>query len=305
MLSICIPTYNYVVKDLIEDLIKQCEICNINFEIIIIEDGSNKEYYEQNKKNLLQKKNVYHIILPENIGRSATRNMLASKAKYEKILFIDCDSKLPDSQYIKNYIKNFNHNVVCGGTIYVKSQKTTDKILRYKYGVKREMIKASERNKNSNQSFATNNFLISKNIFQKIQFREFLKKYGHEDSLFGYELNINSYKIHHIDNPVIHVGLEDNKTFLKKTEDGISNLILIQKNDKIDIKFTDEIKLIKAQKKIDKLKINKLINNYFKKFKKKLINNLINTKNPSILLFDLYKLGYYNEKLLQQKYNNN
>jgi hypothetical protein len=163
------------------------------------------------------------------------------------------------------------------------------------------MIKAVDRNKHPNRAFTTNNLLISKKIFQKIKFREFLRKYGHEDSLFGYELYINSYKTHHINNPVIHEGLEDNKTFIKKTEEGILNLIFIQENDRIDKNFTDEIKLIRIQKKITLLKLNGLINICFKKLKKILKTRLSNSKNPSILFFELYKLGYYNQKIIEVK----
>lgn len=293
MLSICIPTYNYNVIDLVYDLHKQCILNKIEFEIIVLEDGSEKKNYDNNKVKLFNLTNTSHTLLEKNIGRSATRNMLASQSKYENILFLDCDSKVPNQNFIKKYLENINNDVVCGGTIYLKTQKEKNKTLRYKYGITTEMKNSDYRNINPNKSFTTNNFLISRKIFDSIKFREFLKKYGHEDSLFGYELKINSYKIYHINNPVIHEGIEDNELFLKKTQEGIQNLISLSKNDNIDKNFALEIKLIKTFNIIKKLNLSYSLKLFSKLFNKCIVNHLLKSNNPSIFLFNLYKLGFY------------
>ena len=59
------------------------------------------------------------------------------------------------------------------------------------------------------------------NCFKKISFNERLSGYGHEDTLFGYELNKNNIQIHHIDNPVLNGHLDTNEAFLLKTEEGL------------------------------------------------------------------------------------
>ena len=58
MLSILIPTYNYNVVPLVLDLHKQCLECEINFEILVFDDGSKLFTIENHKINSL--KNCKH-----------------------------------------------------------------------------------------------------------------------------------------------------------------------------------------------------------------------------------------------------
>ncbi|MDD4148952.1 MAG: hypothetical protein PHE33_02875 [Bacteroidales bacterium] len=163
------------------------------------------------------------------------------------------------------------------------------------------MTKASIREKNPNKSFTTNNFLISKSVFDKIKFREFLKGYGHEDSLFGFELKQHNYIIFHIDNPVLHCGLENNEIFLSKTCKALENLILIQNNHEVNSAFINEVKLVKTYHKIKKCKLKFLIGFMFYTFEKPIKNHLIKSTNPSLFLFDFYKLAYYSKLKNQVK----
>jgi len=101
-LSILIPCYNWNVYRLILDLSIQCqkEYNSSLYEIICIEDGS-VNLFENNKISNL--KNVKYEILSNNIGRSAIRNLLAKKAKFEWLLFIDCDSEILTKDFVKKY----------------------------------------------------------------------------------------------------------------------------------------------------------------------------------------------------------
>ncbi|HNQ69517.1 MAG TPA: glycosyltransferase [Bacteroidales bacterium] len=294
MLNICIPVYNYNVNSLVKSLHEQCLNENIEFKILVFEDGSDLEFVEINKSvsNFLE---VSHLINTTNIGRSAARNYLISQTEKGKILFIDCDSIVPDKNYIRNYINNFDKQIVCGGTIYEASQKQAGHELRYKYGINREMIIAKQRNINPNKAFATNNFMAAKEIFDKVCFREFLQKYGHEDSLFGYELKNNQIEIFHIDNPVIHNGVETNDVFLQKTEDGLKNLIIIENSQEIDKVFTKEIRIVNTYLQLKKYALNWFPLFFYKIFKNNIKKHLLVSKNPSLYLFDLYKFGYYCE----------
>ena len=91
MLSICIPTYNYDVEKLVSDLSRQCEEASVEFEILVLEDGSDEKFV--NKNNAIESiRGAKHIVSRENFGRSVTRNRLAYAAKYGKLIFIDCDT---------------------------------------------------------------------------------------------------------------------------------------------------------------------------------------------------------------------
>ncbi|HOZ31050.1 MAG TPA: glycosyltransferase [Bacteroidales bacterium] len=294
MLNICIPAFNYDVSNLVKSLHEQCRDEKIEFSILIYEDGSDIVFVKLNK-SLTSLPQVSHFVCEVNKGRSAARNFLISKTEVGKILFIDCDSIIPDKNYIKKYIEHFDKTIVCGGTIYQKSQKTTSHELRYKYGLKREMTSAYKRNISPNKSFATNNFLASKELFNEVSFRDFLKQYGHEDSLLGFELLKKDINIFHIDNPVIHNGIESNEVFLNKTNEGLKNLIIIEKSKDIDSSFTQEIRIVNNYLRLKKICLVWLPYLIFKIFKNNILKHLLVSKNPILRIFDLYKFGYYCE----------
>ena len=286
MLSILIPVYNFDVRELVYELVKQSENEKNIFEIILIDDKSNNDYKLINRE-LSENKNVIYIELEKNIGRSKIRNLLAEKAKFNYLIFMDCDSEVVDEKYIKNYIPFCENEIlVYGGRVYKNNAPSDNKLyLRWLYGIKREVVASNTRALNPNKSFMTNNFLISKKLFNKIKFDEKITTYGHEDTIFGYELKKRNIKIIHIDNPLIHIGLEDNEHFLRKTKQGIENLKYLSKKFENEDNFFDDIKILKYYKIIKKLRLSFIINI----FKTKIIKNL-KSNNPNLQLFDLYKL---------------
>jgi glycosyltransferase involved in cell wall biosynthesis len=178
---------------------------------------------------------VRFIALKENIGRSKIRNAMVKEARYPYIIFMDCDSATSSNDYVAQYLPLCQANIVVYGGRRYRDEKPADAtLLHWKYGVKRESLPASERQKHPNFSFCTNNFLIDKSIFNTITFNENLEGYGHEDTFFGLELLGNNIPIHHIDNPLTHLGLETSDVFLKKTENGIVNL------HKVELMLRDE-----------------------------------------------------------------
>ena len=91
MISILIPCYNYDITELTQKLHKQLNIVKKKFEIICVEDGSTDTFLNTNIKKLTH---VKYIKLHKNIGRSKIRNFLAMEAKFNWLLFIDCDRLL-------------------------------------------------------------------------------------------------------------------------------------------------------------------------------------------------------------------
>ena len=292
MLSILIPVYNFDITKLVETLYFQAEKAKVDFEIIIVDDASQKEYKIKNKI-LSRRKNVKYIEESVNIGRSKIRNRLTDLASYPYLLFVDCDSEVNSSNYIKNYIECcVGDVVVCGGRIYESREPADYKYyLRWLHGIKREQFSAKVRSSEPNKSFMTNNFLISKQIFNKIRFDETITKYGHEDTLFGYELKKKSIIIKHIDNPLIHIGLETNDEFIQKTKEGIKNLKRIMKNNGNEKILIRDITLLHYFKLFQKFGIAKILKVLFKKSENKLYKYLVNNR-PFLVVFDLYKLGY-------------
>ena len=289
MFSILIPTYNYNITNLVKDLQKQALDTMIDFEIIVMEDGSNV-FLEENK-TVTDLDFCRYILLEKNIGRSAIRNKLADTAKYEQLIFMDCDAEVCFPDYVQRYaVFQRGEYVVIGGTAYDPNEKNPDYSLRLKYGRKREMQLASAREKRKYQTFTTFNFLISKSIFSKTRFDESICGYGHEDTLFGHCLFENGYEILHIDNPIIHKGLDDNETFIRKTEIATENLYRLYKTDNYPF-LANESKLLHHFLQLKKRKLDKPIAWIFKIIKSPMKRQLF-SKNPSLRLYDFYKLAY-------------
>lgn len=291
MLTICVPIYNLNVTKLIQDLSKQGKKLKTPFEIILIDDCSLESYKKQNEA--ICSKETY-IKLDKNIGRAKIRNRFLNYAKYNNLLFLDCDSTIISIHYLKNYIRfitnNPNYNVLFGGRIYDKKLPTRNKMLRWKYGTKQESQSLNIRKQAPNKSFMTNNFLIRKSVFKKVNFDERIVEYGHEDTLFGYMLKKNKYKITHVDNAVLNENVEDNIVYLNKTEKSIHNLISILKYVDDEKELIKDITLLNFY---EKMKSKNLINPIYLLFtlSKPLLKFLFTKGYVNLKLFDFYKLG--------------
>ncbi|MDL2243345.1 glycosyltransferase family 2 protein [Bacteroidales bacterium OttesenSCG-928-J19] len=292
MYSICIPVYNFDVRPLVSDLSKLSEESGLNYEILLIDDASDPEFRRLN--SAIDLPHVSYIQLSNNIGRSKIRNQLADTARYPYLIFMDCDSALPSEDYIRNYVPLFIPGIVCyGGRIYHEEKPDKQFILRWKYGVKRESVPAEKRSFSPNYGFETNNFLIDKLVFNEVRFEESITDYGHEDTLFGIELMKHNRQIVHIDNPLLHIGLEDALCFLEKTESSTRNL---QKVDKLlQAKYPQQIhysRLVTSEAKIKRIGLTPLFRQVFRMLQPCIKRNLLSS-NPSLFLFDIYRLGLY------------
>jgi len=205
---------------------------------------------------------------------------------------MDCDSEVIRNDYIKTYLSYCGNNkVVCGGRTYSKnSPADKKKMLRWKTGKRKEEISAEIRNRNPYHSFMTNNFLIPKSIILSNPFDESILGYGHEDTLLGFELRRKNISIVHINNPLMHVGLEDAEEFLIKTENGTKNLWHIYQGKRLSEAELKEIPLMKTYFSLQKMSVYKIIGSFFNLFQKTIRKNLL-SDNPSVFLFDVYKIG--------------
>jgi hypothetical protein len=292
MLSVLIPVYNYNVSSLVQNLVKQIKENLLLAEIIIVDDASDLFINENSQLSLLE--NVNYELLEENIGRSAIRNLLASKASFESYLFIDCDAKIVSKDFLNNYYTFLNQhfNVVCGGLVYQTEVPYKNQILRWYYGKNRECKSFKERMKSPFASFSSFNFLIKKDVFDKVKFNEEIKSYGHEDTLLGIQLKNNHHDVFHIDNPLLHDGLEPATDFIRKTESSIKNLKLLVENKSIATLLKEDITLMKYVFRVEELQLRWLIKVMFFLFRKAILHNLKSTK-PFLILFDFYKMGFY------------
>ncbi|MFB9058012.1 glycosyltransferase family 2 protein [Mariniflexile ostreae] len=277
MLSVLIPTYNYNITLLVKELHKQCTSCDIAFEILVYDDGSKSPLNAINK-TISSLKHTTFKALPYNLGRSAIRNLLGKDAQYEYLLFIDAGTFPKSDDFIKNYIAIDKEKIMSGGMTYLKKSPKKPYKLRWLYTKKREF-----------KTLCSSNFMIKKKLFIINLFDESLKKYGYEDVLFFDILLEKKIPILFFDNPVIHSADDDASTFIEKTDQALENLLFLIHSKKLNPR---KQKIYKVYRVLKTLKLDYITYRCFTLVKPFLLKNF-NSFYPSIVLFDLYRIGYF------------
>ena len=237
MLSILIPVYEYDVSSLIEEVHGQVSSLEISFEIICLNDASSSKNPHPGLSNFKWLENEV------NLGRAKSRNKLVSVAMYNNLLFLDADMQLANPKFIENYIGELKTtSVLCGGIAYQQKAPVDAFKLRWNYGRKYETRCALDRSEEPYASFMTGNFLATKEILSKHPFDGSLTTYGHEDTLLGKALLEDAITIEHIENPAIHLGLEENEEFIGKTKEGLKSLHQLYIDKKITRHYSGVIK---------------------------------------------------------------
>ena len=288
-LSILIPVYNADVSKLVHDLHRQALLLDFPFEIVLADDCSQPEFVEINKC-LVNLDGVVYEQMPQNVGRAIIRNRLAQKARFDLLVFMDCDVAMVDDFYLKRYLEQTSADVVFGGYTYKVEQKQPECMLRWTYDTTLRTLNAEQRRKNPYSAFSTVNFFIRRSLMLQYPFNEKLSVYGHEDSMLRCVLEQKGISISHIDNPVYHAHLDDNVSFLEKTRKGVENLLVI--NDMPECRqLTEHINLLRYYAKLRRFHLVKPLKLLYLLSNKWLVVNLMSAK-PCLALFQWYKLGY-------------
>ena len=278
MLSVLIPIYNVTVQPLVHALHQQQSELETKIEIICIDDGSTADVKEVNRDL-----NTYcdYSELPQNVGRAKIRNLLAAKASYEYLLYLDCDAEIISDNFLKNYLRNLpTSGVMVGGRVYGDRPDDISLQLHWKFGRKREAAKASE--------FQSNNFLIPKSILLDHPFDEQIITYGHEDTLLGYQILRDGVEIHYIYNPVMHADLIPAPEFLEKQDQAVENLIQLQR------RYPDiQTRLTRTVQKLERLGVDSMVQFILKLMIPTIRARLSRGKTTSLGLLDLYKIGKF------------
>lgn len=287
MLSILIPTYNYSIFDLVLELKNQCDSLAIEYEIIGLDDHSN--FNSENEKINKLEHCTFSSNL-ENFGRAKNRNLLAQKAKFPYLLFLDADTFPVNNNFISNYVCEIigPSKIIYGGIRYQEEKPPKEKLLRWVYGTKREALSVNQRNKNIYLSFLTLNFLIHKEVFKTVYFNESIPNLRHEDTLFSYKLMKNNISLKHIENPVYHFGIDDFDKALQKEHE---SLLALKNLLDTGLLPKDYVKISRFYTILKVVKVKSLLSLFFKILRPFLLKN-ISSSNPSLKIFDIYRIGY-------------
>ena len=270
-----------------KNLYQQLESSKLKYELIACDDCSTNQSTVESNKQISSLLKCRFIENRSNLGRTATRQKLAKSAQYDLLLFMDADVEVSRDFINKFNVQHQTADVIFGGTAYVKEKPQSKEVLNWKYGKNREVKSIKERQKSPYLSIISRGFIIKKKIFLKVN--SYLKNGYGLDVVFTNELKKINTTVKHIDNPVVHIGLDDNKKFLEKTKKGIDTLYYYEKQNIIPKDYKSIQKAYQFLKKND---LDSIFISLINSIEKQILKNL-NSRNPSLFLFDLYRLKHF------------
>lgn len=281
-LSIITPTYN---EDCTRQVCQLLEQLPDNCEIIVGDDGSTDENIRQQNRTIATMPHCRFWESPENIGRAAMRNRLVNMSEGEWILSLDAGAEITSGDFIEQYIRateTRHEDVFIGGVIFPEDGEPQHS-LRCRYE------RSYRRNRDAGKvsvTLKTGNCLIRKELLTKFPFDENIRKYGHEDMLLGMRFKKAGYTMCYFPSSVIISKYDRNSDYLAKMHE--ANLVLYEHRKEL----ARESKLLQTVSKMDRLHLTPLIH-LWHRLTRSLIEKQLCGKNPSIFLFQLWKLGDY------------
>ena len=303
-LSILLPSYNNVCVSLVQVLQRQADALRgkldkpFRYEIIVADDCSTDAACIDANRVIGDMLHCRYLRMEQNVGRAQIRNVLISESRGDYVLLIDSDLFLCDDNYLYKYA-TLTADVVYGGTriggkgfAMVDDEANTENLkgnLRYIYEKKAEPShRAAFRQLRPNQEISVCNLYARRDIMEAHPFDSRFKAYGYEDVLFGKRLAESGIEVTHIDNPVLINEFESNSVFVKKTEEAILTLCRFEQ----DLEGYSNLKTkVTSLGRYIPLSLFRLWHRIMKNKEKR---NLTGSK-PSLLLFKLYKLGFFLE----------
>lgn len=309
-LSILLPSYNNVCVSLVQVLQRQADALGgkldkpFRYEIIVADDCSTDAACIDANRVIGDMLHCRYLRMEQNVGRAQIRNVLISESRGDYVLLIDSDLFLCDDNYLYKYATS-TADVVYGGTriggegfAMVDNEANTENLkgnLRYIYEKKAEPShRAVFRQLRPNQEISVCNLYARRDIMEAHPFDSRFKAYGYEDVLFGKRLAESGIEVTHIDNPVLINEFEPNSVFVKKTEEAILTLCRFEQ----DLEGYSNLKTkVTTLGRYIPLSLFRLWHRIMKNKEKR---NLTGAK-PSLLLFKLYKLGFFLENRMVKK----
>lgn len=303
-LSILLPSYNNVCVSLVQVLQRQADALSgkldkpFRYEIIVADDCSTDAACIDANRVIGDMLHCRYLRMEQNVGRAQIRNVLISESRGDYVLLIDSDLFLCDDNYLYKYATS-TADVVYGGTriggegfAMVDDEANTENLkgnLRYIYEKKAEPShRAVFRQLRPNLEISVCNLYARRDIMEAHPFDSRFKAYGYEDVLFGKRLAESGIEVTHIDNPVLINEFEPNSVFVKKTEEAILTLCRFEQ----DLEGYSNLKTkVTTLGRYIPLSLFRLWHRIMKNKEKR---NLTGSK-PSLLLFKLYKLGFFLE----------
>lgn len=284
MLSILIPTFNDDLTSLVQNLCREIQSLDAPVEVIIGDDHSD----QKNNYDPLKKFGPVSLLRNEqNLGRTATRQHLAQNAKFKTLLFLDADVLPIHTDFLARYLAHLGQgSVLFGGVRYTDQKPKKQLLLRWVYGKKREAKTAEQRATNPH-FIISQNLMIDRDIFLSVNNPE-IQRYGW-DNVFSYQLFHKDINVLHLDNPVLHMGLESCDNYLEKVDQAMETLVWAQKQGMISEDFTS---IQKFYHKLRAMGLSRILRMLIRPCLPVMRQQLASSF-PSVRVLDLFKFYYF------------
>lgn len=228
-----------------------------------------------------------------NLGRTLLCNaLLQTTSQATHWLIIDADARVVSEDFVTTYWQARQRADVLVGGILTPEKCNPGCELRHRYERQAERIRSlNHRQAQPERYFSTFNVWLNQSALQthsgkRISFDLRCREYGYEDTLLGIVLYQSGKKILHLNNPLLHMGINRNEVFLSNTEAALRNLYRLRKD------LCEWSPILRLHRVLFRCRMAGVVAQLFVLFRPALRQNLLSSA-PSLALFAVYKLGYY------------
>lgn len=294
LISFIIPTFNYDCSALVAGLQAQAAAFaaetggSFAYEILVGDDGSTDEAALAANRAVNSLPCCRCEERGVNVGRAYLRNWLIDAARYDHIVMLDADAALCTPDFVARYWQARDAaDVVYGSLRNPAGPCPRGCELRYRCEHHAERWRKAHQGGNSPYLWlSTFNMMLNRPRLGGLRFDARCKEYGYEDMLFGLTLYQRGLTVKHIDNPLIHTGIDTNVSYLKKTETAMRTLHGLEG---LMQEYAGTSRLYNSFR---LFRLDGLFRCGFRLLRPLVRRNLLG-HHPSVNLFQLYKVGYY------------
>lgn len=192
---------------------------------------------------------------------------------------------MPTKGFVAAYVENMGKANVVVGSLKVAEGSVDLSNLRCKNEMKAERCHSVDKsNECPYKNFHSGNFIAKRQVVLDNPFRENIKTYGYEDTLFGKQLADRHISILHIENALLFVRFESNERFLEKTREAMLTLYTYRHELK---GYSALLHLVDRLKRYHLLWITVWINRLISTaVRRRLLGN-----KPSVFLYNVFRVG--------------
>ena len=217
-LSVLVPFYKDDAAALMQDLDNQ--ILSQPIEVLFYDDGTQDPALTARTRAAVKAaKGPMSLITNEaNHGRSYARNALFEAARADWVLFLDADMRPAKDDFLSAYltlIESYGADIIFGGFKVEAHQEDANRDLHRALSEISDCLTLDERQAGGPQYVASSNLCVRRMVLEEEPFDSGFSGWGWEDSEWAARV-VKRYKLVHVDNAAVHLGLETTDTLLKR-----------------------------------------------------------------------------------------